>query len=108
MNMGPYYVKTDAGELLAYLRAHRSEPMTVQIFGPKPEDHPSLILRCPSCLQGFQPGDFTTLAPLGPGDSPENREKCQEGRWYNAAAIEVHLSCYTGLDLTNLILESEN
>lgn len=51
---------------------------------------------CPVCGVTFQVGDYTTLVALGPGGSPEEREKARTGRPYNAVALEVHWACATG------------
>ena len=69
---------------------------SLRCFGPKTADHPSVGQKCPACQKPFRPGDFTTLVPVGPGDDPEEQEKCREGRGYIAAAVEVHWSCATG------------
>lgn len=69
-------------------------------LGPKSECHPSVGVQCPACERRFVSGDYTTLIPLGPGDSEESRENAREGRWYNAVAIEVHYVCATGSEAT--------
>jgi hypothetical protein len=69
---------------------------TPRKFGPKRLDHPSIGKKCPACEQPFKAGDFTTLIPLGPGGDPESREKCKDGKSYNAIALEVHWACATG------------
>lgn len=65
-------------------------------FGPKAADHPSVGEPCPACRQPFEPGDYTTLVTLGPGDDPDARERERAGRPYNAVALEVHYACVTG------------
>lgn len=66
-------------------------------FGPKSKDHPSVGNECPACFEHLRPGEYTTLVPLGPGGSLDDRQKAVEGRPYNAVAVEVHWSCATGL-----------
>jgi len=61
-------------------------------FGPKPADHPSVGEKCKVCGREFREGDYTTLVPLGPGDD-EERSKAEQGKPYNAVAIEVHWEC---------------
>lgn len=66
---------------------------TVNRFGPKAAGHPSVGRECPACHQPFAAGDYTTLVPLGPGDDPEGRQRRDEGRAYNAVALEIHWDC---------------
>jgi hypothetical protein len=69
---------------------------TPRMFGPKSADHPSVGAECPACGVPFREGDYTTLIPLGPGDSEEERRKCLSGRPYCAVCVEVHWACATG------------
>jgi hypothetical protein len=62
-------------------------------FGPKQADHPSVGDVCRACSELFDVGDFTALIPLGPGGDPEARKARDEGRAYNAVAIEIHYEC---------------
>jgi hypothetical protein len=62
-------------------------------FGPKAKDHPSVGEPCPACHIPFKEGDYTTLVALGPGDDLDAQEKCKQGRFYNAVAVEVHWKC---------------
>lgn len=62
-------------------------------FGPKTADHPSIGEECPACHQPFQADEYTTLVVLGPGDDAEARQRRDEGRPYNAVAVEVHWDC---------------
>ena len=62
-------------------------------FGPKAKDHPSIGEPCQACKKTFAEGDYTTLIPLGPGDSAEDQKACREGRAYCAVAIEIHWDC---------------
>lgn len=68
----------------------------LKVFGPKAVDHPSCYQKCAACNDSFMPGDYTTLIPLGPGDSDEARLACRQSRPYNAVALEVHWACATG------------
>ena len=70
--------------------------MSDRRFGPKAADHPSVGKPCPACQKPLAAGAFTTLVPLGPGDSEEARERARAGRPYNAVAVEIHWSCATG------------
>jgi len=63
-------------------------------FGPYGEETYNRI--CAACDKPFVKGDYTTLIPLGPGDSEEDRKKKKEGRVYTAVAKEVHWACSTG------------
>lgn len=65
-------------------------------FGPKSSGHPSVGEKCPACHVPFKVGDFTTLVELGPGDDPEEQEKCRQGLAYTAVASEVHYACACG------------
>ncbi len=65
-------------------------------FGPKDSTHPSVGEDCPACHVSFAAGDYTTLAELGPGDDPAEQQRAQDGRPYNALALEVHWACATG------------
>lgn len=65
-------------------------------FGPKSNDHPSVGEPCQACHAEFEPGDWTTLIALGPGDDEESRELARAGRAHNAVAVEVHWACATG------------
>lgn len=64
-------------------------------FGPRPAGLDDET--CPACRQPIKEGDYTTLVSLGPGDDPEEQERCREGRVYNAVAAQVHWTCGTGL-----------
>lgn len=66
-------------------------------FGPKAADHPSVGEPCAACRHPFEPGDYTTLVSLGPGEDEEARQRAREGRAYNAVAVEAHWACVTGL-----------
>lgn len=72
----------------------------IRRFGPKTHESAEQDAiagrRCPACHNPFQPGEYTTLIALGPGDDPESQERCQNGRTYNAVAVEVHYACATG------------
>jgi hypothetical protein len=67
---------------------------TFRKFGPKPEDR--IHIKCAACREGFVKGDYTTLINIGPGDDPDEREKCLQGRPYTAVAVEAHWACVTG------------
>ena len=62
-------------------------------FGPKSADHPSIGTPCPACTVAFKEGDFTTLVTLGPGNDEESRKKRDNGKPYNAVALEIHWEC---------------
>lgn len=62
-------------------------------FGPKTADHPSIGEKCLACHSPFIEGDYTTLVPLGPGDDEEARQRRDDGRVYNAVALEIHWAC---------------
>jgi hypothetical protein len=68
-------------------------------FNPLPDDHP-LVAKggptCAACQHVFVPGDVTALVAIGPGDDPEERERCREGRYYNAVSVPAHWACVTG------------
>lgn len=84
------------GITTTYIRHQIPTPLDPQRrFGPKPADgvHGH---ECLACGKEFEEGDFTTLIPLGPGDDPEDQEKAQAGRWYNAVCVEIHWACAGG------------
>ena len=83
-------------EHIAYTRAKAGEPFEYRLFGPRGDDMPEKT--CPGCLLPLAVGDYTTLIPIGPGDDEEARERCREGRWYNAVSIEAHFGCATGME----------
>lgn len=63
-------------------------------FGPRPKEAITEIRTvCHACNTLFSEGDYTTLIALGPGDNEEARKKRDEGRPYNAVALEVHWDC---------------
>jgi hypothetical protein len=62
-------------------------------FGPKAADHPGIGKPCPACHVPFVVGDYTTIVALGPGADPEAQERRDQGRAYNAVAVEVHWAC---------------
>ena len=62
-------------------------------FGPKLADHPSIGELCLACRRPFAVGDYTTLVPIGPGDDTDGQDRRDEGRVYNAVAVEVHWEC---------------
>lgn len=62
-------------------------------FGPKGETHPTVGKECPACHQPFAEGDFTTLVSLGPGDDEDARKRRDQGRVYDAVAVEIHWDC---------------
>lgn len=82
--------------MITYLRHKLSKEPSLHPMGPKATHHPSIGNMCPACGKPFVYEDYTTLIPLGPGDSDESRERAREGRWFNAVAIEVHYTCATG------------
>jgi len=94
----PCYLTTAGGEILPviWLR-HKYPGPNYPKWGPKAEDHPSIGMACVACGVPFVAGDFTVGIPLGPGRGDvEKREKCRQGGWYNAVAVEVHWACATG------------
>lgn len=62
-------------------------------YGPKKADHPSVGEECPACHQPFKEGEYTALAILGPGEDDDARERRDQGRPYNAIALELHYDC---------------
>jgi len=62
-------------------------------FGPKSASHPGIGRECPACHVPFAEGDYTALVMLGPGDDPDARTRRDDGRAYNAVALEVHWDC---------------
>lgn len=70
--------------------------MDYRRFGPRPGDALPSDKPCPACGNPFKKDEFTTLVPIGPGDSEESRRKCREGKAYNAVAVEAHYACVTG------------
>lgn len=91
----PVYVLPD---YVAYTRAKAGEPFEFRCFGPRGEEAAARGVICPACHKLLVAGEFTTLLPIGPGDNGEEREKCREGRWYNAVAIEAHVACVVGVE----------
>lgn len=67
-------------------------------FPPLTDDHWLVVgdETCPACKKHFAAGDSTTLVLIGPGDDPETRQRCREGRAYNGVAIPAHWACVTG------------
>jgi hypothetical protein len=67
-------------------------------MGPLNAEHPLVRTSqpCAACTVPFQEGELVTLIPLGPGDDPEDRRKCREGKAYNSTAAVVHWACATG------------
>ena len=79
---------------VTYVRARKGKELSDRDpFGPKTDDHPTVGMLCLACARELQSGDYTVLIPLGPGDDEEAREKALEGRWHNAAAVEIHALC---------------
>lgn len=64
-------------------------------LGPKQADHPSVGIECLACHQPFVAGDYTTLVTLGPGDNEDAQQRRDQGRPYNAIALEIHWACST-------------
>lgn len=96
---GPYgYRERGEGPLVFYRRslARMGGSLSLNKFGPKAPDHPTVGKECPACKEPFEAGDHTTLIALGPADDEEQRRKAREGRPYNALAVEVHWACATG------------
>lgn len=48
---------------------------------------------CGACGHTFEAGDEVVLIPLGPGQDPEEREKCRLGRPYAAICEVAHARC---------------
>jgi len=65
-------------------------------FGPMKSDDALVGKPCPACNKPIAVGDYVALAPVGPGDDPEARERARTGRPYNAVALAVHYPCATG------------
>lgn len=64
----------------------------VRKMGPLSADHP-LVLRaveCPGCDAPFKVGEWVTLVTIGPGDSPESRERARKGAPYTAVSLAAH------------------
>ena len=79
---------------VTYVRARKGKELSDRDpFGPKTADHPTVGMICIPCGDYLKEGDYTTLVPLGPGNDPEEQERAQERRWYNATALEVHALC---------------
>lgn len=76
-----------------------SERLTLQKWGPKTANHPSVGTKCAACDLLFQPGDFTTAISMGPGIDKEARAAAVSGAPYTAVALEVHWACATGEEL---------
>lgn len=62
-------------------------------FGPKTKEGIIAGMKCRACDKEFKEGDYTTLVTLGPGDDEDERKRRDEGRPYNAIAIEIHWEC---------------
>lgn len=96
---GPFYARHDDGRLRAYIRYNpESEATAVTVWGPKTADHPTRDWPCPACLEPMREGQYTVLVPLGPGKNPEARLLTRLGKWFNAAALEAHFSCISGVE----------
>lgn len=67
-------------------------------LGPKKANHPSIGRLCPACMVRFTEGDYTVLVALGPGGDPEERAKARNNERFEAAGIEVHYACHTGIE----------
>lgn len=67
--------------------------MNANRYGPKQADDRSVGKLCPACQEPLVVGDFTALVTLGPGNDPEARTARDEGRPYNAVALEIHYDC---------------
>lgn len=65
-------------------------------FNPLPDGHPLIGTECVACSQVFKAGDVTSIVALGPGPTPDERDKCRHGRFYTAVAVTVHVECATG------------
>lgn len=83
-----FYTRTDTN----------AESRELRKFPPLPEGHPLLNgeMFCLPCGQDFEPGDVTTLIPLGPGPDVPTRASAILGVPYNAVAVPVHWSCAGG------------
>jgi hypothetical protein len=68
------------------------------MVGPLTERSPQLRTACPACHAQFRIGDYVTLVPLGPGDDPVQRRLAAHNEPYEAAAVEAHYACATGVD----------
>jgi hypothetical protein len=63
-------------------------------IGPLTEPLPPV--ECPGCRKPFAVGEYATLVMIGPGDDAVARERCLQGRAYNAICVPVHWACATG------------
>ena len=80
----------------AYLRIKGTTETTLQKFGPKYSDHPSIGEECPACGQPFVAGDLTTLIPLGPGYDVEAQEKARRWPPFQCRRVGVPLGVFDG------------
>lgn len=57
---------------------------TLDRFGPKRADHPSVGEACPACGKPFKEGDYTTLIAKHPP---------RPGEGLTVEAVEIHYAC---------------
>jgi hypothetical protein len=80
----------------ASMEAMEGRESTMRKMGPLGKDAPPIGQECPGCKKLFVEGDYVMLITIGPGDDPEQRERCRNNRPYNAVALPVHWACATG------------
>lgn len=65
-------------------------------FGPRVCDADKNEKPCAACDLPFLKGQYTVLVTLGPGADEKEQEKCLNGQFYNAVAVQCHWACVTG------------
>lgn len=61
-------------------------------FAPLKPDDLNIGKECVICHKFLEEGQRPTLVSVGPA-TPEDAQRCQEGRAYNALAVVVHQDC---------------
>ena len=72
------------------------EREAIRVFPDLEPDHPAVGYSC-FCGQPLDAGQPTAIAPLGPADSPDAREKASAGRWYTCQGLLSHAACVLGV-----------
>lgn len=83
-----------AGIMTIYLRTRKGSPSD-----PRKFLDPGGVTNktCPACERELLHRQSICLVTIGPGDDPDEQEKCRDGRHYNAIAVAVHWACATGV-----------
>lgn len=80
-----------------YVRWQRAEARAQRAFLPLTVNHPAYSVPCAQCGRPLGDGTDVQLLVIGPDDQ-ESRQQHDDGHWYAALAILLHVACVRQLE----------